>query len=368
MAAAVVAMCRAGFEPEAAADLRAIADHARIDAAVAPGKSGGFVVARADAIDTGAWRRASVANPPVFVRASFVGSGPHAIATPGAGRPDRIAPLVDAFAALGAAPARAPWIEYPDTNDGKAMSTLARALDARLASAFRERGLVDDGARTQAHVFLVDGTTAFVGTSDEATGSRWPHGIPRVRLPRDAPSRSTLKLAEAIALFLGEREAELMHAGQAAVDLGAAPGGWTWQLVTRGLHVTAVDNGALAPALARHSNVEHVRADGLTWRARRPVEWLVCDIVDRPSRIASLVADWVARGDAQRALFNLKLPMKQRRDEVARCAASMHERLDAEGVDATLAFRHLYHDREEVTGYLARRSRDHSSGRMPRRR
>jgi 23S rRNA (cytidine2498-2'-O)-methyltransferase len=184
-------------------------------------------------------------------------------------------------------------------------------------------------------------------------------------MPREAPSRSTLKLAEAIAVFLGDRERELMHEGQSAVDLGAAPGGWTWQLVARGLHATAVDNGALAPALARHPNVEHVRADGLAWRPRRPVDWLVCDMVEKPSRIAALVADWVATGAASRAIFNLKLPMKKRDDEVQRAAATIRDRLAASGVDATLALRQLYHDREEVTGYLARA---HSSERIPRRR
>ena len=220
----------------------------------------------------------------------------------------------------------------------------------------------------QAHVFLVDGKTAYVGTSDEATGSRWPLGIPRLRMPREAPSRSTQKLAEAIAVFLGDRESELMHAGQSAVDLGAAPGGWTWQLLSRGLQVTAVDNGALAPALARDPNVEHVRADGLAWRPRRPVDWLVCDIVERPQRIATLVADWIVSGSAQSAIFNLKLPMKKRHEEVARCAATIHDRLDLAGIDATLALRQLYHDREEVTGYIERQTRAHSSGRMPRRR
>jgi 23S rRNA C2498 (ribose-2'-O)-methylase RlmM len=48
----------------------------------------------------------------------------------------------------------------------------------------RERGLVADGSQRQAHVFLVDGMTAFVGTSDAATGARWPLGIPRLRFSR----------------------------------------------------------------------------------------------------------------------------------------------------------------------------------------
>jgi 23S rRNA (cytidine2498-2'-O)-methyltransferase len=368
MSAAVVALCRAGFEPEASSDLARIAREASVDADIKPGRGGGFVVATASRLDHDAWRRASLAHPPIFVRSQFGGSGPHAIASRDVARPDRIAPLVEAFASLDSAPFLAPWIEYADTNEGKSISTLARALDARLAGAMRERGLVGDAARLQAHAFLVDGTTAYAGTSDVATGARWPLGIPRLRMPRDAPSRSTLKLAEAIVMFLGDRERDLMHEGQSAVDLGAAPGGWTWQLVSRGLHVTAVDNGALAPALARHPNVEHVRADGLVWRPRRPVDWLVCDMVEKPSRTAALVAEWIATGAAASAIFNLKLPMKSRRDEVARCDAAIRERLAAEGIDATLAFRQLYHDREEVTGYVARRERAHSSGRMPRRR
>ena len=361
MTTVAIALCRAGFEGEAAADLGAIAAHARtpVDARVAPGSA--FVVARIEHADASAWRRAVHAHPPIFVRSLWAGTGPHAIAPPrGAGRPDRIAPLAAAFADLASmpghrAPWSSPWIEYPDTNEGKALSTLARALDARLAGALRERGLVADDARRRSHVLLADGATAFVGTADPDIGSPWPLGIPRLRMPREAPSRSTQKLAEGIAVFLGDRERTLLHEGQAAVDLGAAPGGWTWQLLARGLQVAAVDNGALAPSIARDPNVEHVRADGLRWRPKRPVDWLVCDIVEKPLRIATLVADWLATDAARNAIFNLKLPMKQRRDEVLRCGDLIRNRLDAAGIDATLAFRQLYHDREEVTGCVLRK-------------
>ena len=361
-----VALCREGFEAEAVADLAAIADHARlsIEPTVRPGSA--YVVARFASFDDAAWRRAARAHPAMFARSLWTGSGPHAIVadaphpSTGGARPDRILPLASAFAGLAASsghgpPWLAPWIEYADTNEGKALSTLARALEPRLATALRQRGLVDDDARRRAHVMLAGGATAYVGTADPAYASPWPLGIPRLRMPRGAPSRSAQKLAEAIAAFLGDREAALLHEGQSAVDLGAAPGGWTWQLVTRGLHVAAVDRGALAPTLARHPNVEHLRADGLRWRPKRPVDWLVCDMVEKPSHVAALVADWLATGAAHNAIFNLKLPMKKRREEVERCGDAMRERLAAAGVDATLAFRHLYHDREEVTGCALRR-------------
>jgi 23S rRNA (cytidine2498-2'-O)-methyltransferase len=356
-----IALCRAGFEAEAAADLGAIAAHARtpVDAKVEPGSA--CVIARIEHADASAWRRAVHAHPPIFVRSLWTGTGPHTIAPPrSAGRPDRIAPLAAAFAELASMPGHRapwlpPWIEYADTNEGKALSTLARSLDARLAGALRERGFVADDARRRPHVLLVDGATACVGTADPDIGSPWPLGIPRLRMPREAPSRSTQKLAEAIAVFLGGREQSLMHEGQAAVDLGAAPGGWTWQLASRGLQVAAVDNGALAPSIARDPNVEHVRADGLNWRPKRAVEWLVCDILEKPTRIAALVADWLASGTARNAIFNLKLPMKKRRDEVLRCGEQIRDRLDAARIDATLAFRQLYHDREEVTGCVLRK-------------
>jgi len=179
-------------------------------------------------------------------------------------------------------------------------------------------------------------------------------GIPRLRRPGRAPSRSAQKLAEAIVVFLGARESELLRSGQRAVDLGAAPGGWTWVLANRGLSVVAVDNGPLKGEVAHDPRVRHLRADGLTWRPPRPVDWLVCDIVERPARVAEVVADWIAEGDAHSAIFNLKLPMKKRYDEVRRCEALIRQRLRAAGVRATLGLRHLYHDREEVTGCLMR--------------
>ena len=111
----------------------------------------------------------------------------------------------------------------------------------------------------------------------------------------------------------------MLRPGLCAVDLGAAPGGWTWQLAHRGLRVIAVDNGALKGDVANDPLVTHVRDDGLRWRPRRPVDWLVCDIVEQPRRIAALVAEWIADGAARRAIFNLKLPMKKRYEEIALC-------------------------------------------------
>jgi 23S rRNA (cytidine2498-2'-O)-methyltransferase len=271
-----------------------------------------------------------------------------------------VTPLLAAIDALAQAPPHVPpwrdaWVEHPDTNEGKALSPLARAIAARVEGALRERGALDPRSGRRLHAFLGDGGTAWIGTSDAQRGSRWPLGIPRLHMPGGAPSRSTLKLAEAFVVFLGEDANTLLRPGMRAVDLGAAPGGWTWQLVQRGLRVTAVDNGALKGPVASDPFVTHVRADGLSWRPRKPVDWMVCDIVLAPSRIAELCARWIADGAARRAIFNLKLPMKRRADAVRDARARIASTLDVAGVRYELSVRQLYHDREEVTAYLARR-------------
>jgi 23S rRNA (cytidine2498-2'-O)-methyltransferase len=275
---------------------------------------------------------------------------------------DRVGPIVAAARGLGRRFC-ALWLETPDTNDGKALASLLRPLAPHLEKGLRQAGVAFDDAAApeRLHVFFVGGRACYVGTSDVAASAPWPMGIPRVRMPRAAPSRSTLKLAEAFLVFLGDAEREkALVPGMTAVDLGAAPGGWTWQLVQRGLMVTAVDNGALDAALLETGQVKHRRDDGFHFAPPEPVEWMVCDMVESPSRIARLAAQWVARGWCRQSIFNLKLPMKKRWEEVERCRGLMDEILGGGGYH--LRMKQLYHDREEVTAYLSRQIRKTGKG------
>ena len=81
------------------------------------------------------------------------------------------------------------------------------------------------------------------------------------------------------------------------------------------------------------------------------MDWLVCDMVEQPRRIAALVAAWLDDGLCRRAIFNLKLPMKKRYDEVQLCLSIVR---DALGGAADLRAKQLYHDREEITVFAAR--------------
>lgn len=346
---AILAYCRAGFENEAAeeclAAARSLGPALRI---LRADPLSGFALLGADRpFELGMLRRLDTRALCFCRQVIWTHAQPLQL-----GQRDRVSPIAATLSSLRifAGDQRELWLEHPDTNEGKALSSLGRAIEPRIA----EVSGLTHGGPWRAHAFLLNKGEAHVGLTWPAHSSSWRLGIPRLRMPGEAPSRSTLKLAEALMCFLGGHEDEFLKPGMRAVDLGAAPGGWTWQLIHRGLHVTAVDNGDLKGELRDNALVKHLRQDGFHFRPKRPVEWLVCDMVEQPIRIATLVAEWVASDTAQHAIFNLKLPMKKRLAELDRCRKLMGERMDESGAHYHLAFRHLYHDREEVTGFLTR--------------
>lgn len=286
---------------------------------------------------------------------------------------DRLAPLL---AALPTEPQQfgTLWLETPDTNEGKTLSGFTRRFQPLLEEKLREQGrlsvrpepsgsargwhvegLVDDTSLPRLHIFFPDKNRALIGTSEPHNSAATHMGILRLKIPHDAPSRSYLKLAEAFEVFLSKAEQEKwLKPGLNAVDLGAAPGGWTWQLVQRGLKVIAVDNGPLKGVAAEHPSIKHLRQDGFRYRPKQAVDWLVCDMVEQPAKVAALMAEWIASGATTRAIFNLKLPMKKRVEALANALDSVRKVLDAKGLRYRLEAKQLYHDREEVTVFLAR--------------
>jgi 23S rRNA (cytidine2498-2'-O)-methyltransferase len=345
---------RAGFERECAQEISAEAAPMGVEGFVKARPDSGFAVFHAHQDDMGAelgkhleFRR--LVFPRQMVRVGELLALPET---------DRVSPIVAAAKPLGRRFA-ALWIEMPDTNEGKSLSTLTKPLTPHLEKALAKAGIAfdDEKAEERLHVFFVGGRACYVGVCAVGNSSRWPMGIARLRMPSGSPSRSTLKLAEAMMEFLDEKErAKRFAPGMTAIDLGASPGGWTWQLVQRGLMVIAVDNGAMDAALLETGQVKHRRDDGFHFRPAEPVDWMVCDMVESPSKIARLASKWIAEGWCRETIFNLKLPMKKRWEEVERCRSIIDEALGGGGY--YLRMKHLYHDREEVTAYLARRRKE----------
>jgi len=251
------------------------------------------------------------------------------------------------------------WLEVLDTNDGKELSTFCRKFEVPLRKALEKAGKLRSGSPgARLLLTFISGREVFVGLADERNSAMWPMGIPRLKFPREAPSRSTLKLEEAWHHFIPRDQWDArLHSDMTAVDLGAAPGGWTWQLVNRGMLVTAVDNGPMAQSLMDTGLVRHLMADGFTYAPRPPVDWMVCDIVEKPARNAALLETWLGEGHCREAVVNLKLPMKQRYAEVRRLLDRIRDGFKARRIQVSIGCKQLYHDREEVTCHLRRLDR-----------
>ncbi|MAD14783.1 MAG: 23S rRNA (cytidine(2498)-2'-O)-methyltransferase RlmM [Alteromonadaceae bacterium] len=249
-------------------------------------------------------------------------------------------------------------VEHADSTDGREISKFCRKISVPLRQALRGKRILTPLERSNlpvCHVYFEDSVTAIVGYSYPANNSPYPLGILRLKFPNEAPSRSTLKLDEAFQLFIPKKEhAKRLSGGLHAVDLGACPGGWTYQLVKRGMFVEAVDNGAMDEALMATGQVRYCPEDGFKFQPRKNnVYWLVCDMIEQPQRVAKLMATWIATKRCQETVFNLKLPMKKRYESVKEALEIIDQCIDQHRAGPyDLKVKHLYHDREEVTVHM----------------
>lgn len=337
--------CRQGFEPELAAELGERAARAGIAGYARASRDDGYVLfVTSEETEALALMRALPFRELVFARqklrlfAELRGMDPS----------DRLTPLLAAMP--GGVRFGDLWVEHPDSDAGKPLSGLARSFGNALRPALRKAGMLaakEDARLPRLHVCFLAGDHALLALADPRDSAPWPLGIPRLKLLPEAPSRSALKLEEAfLALLTADEREHLLRPGMTAADLGAAPGGWTWVLTRQHLRVTSVDNGPLRQHVLDTGLVEHLRADGFHWHPAKPLDWMVCDMVEQPAKVAARMAKWFAEGWCRHAVFNLKLPMKKRWQETRLCLELFEEQA---GKPLTVRAKQLYHDREEIT-------------------
>ena len=241
-------------------------------------------------------------------------------------------------------------LDYADTNEGKSLNKFCKQFRPHLINALKKNRLLSAHARWRLHLFFTDSLHVTIGISPIDNSSPDNMGIMRLKMPGKAPSRSTLKLEEAMHWFLpANQKTELIKNGMSVVDLGAAPGGWTWQFVQRDCLVTAIDNGPMDDELIKTGMVEHLKTDAFTYAPAKKVDWLVCDMAERPLHVSRLIARWFTDNQCCNAIFNLKLPMKKRLANVQECIELIDEELSKAHIKHSINAKHLYHDREEIT-------------------
>ncbi len=197
-------------------------------------------------------------------------------------------------------------------------------------------------------VTLAEGM-GWIGVSTAAENlTDWAGGMRRFKREDEQVSRAEFKLLEALEAFA----VPLPDKGR-ALDLGAAPGGWTRVLRGHGLAVTAVDPAALDPRVARDPGVTHYRGTAQQYfgHGAGHFDMLVNDMKMDTEASAALTAEAAkCLAPGGRAILTLKLPEKTAEwlPRVARAEAILKDAYHITGL------RQLFHNRSEVTAYLTR--------------
>ena len=348
--------CRAGFEKEMAGEITEKAAELGVFGFANLKENSGYVIFECyQAGDADRLARELKFNQLIFARQMIV-VGDLLQNLP---ENDRISPILEQYRALNPRNSSDIFVETPDTNEAKELLTFCRKFTVPLRNQLKKQGWLGKSEQAKGsvslHILFVRSGCCYVGYAYNNNRSPFFMGIPRLKFPADAPSRSTLKLEEAILTFVPQAEEKKRFTEEmTGVDLGACPGGWTYQLVKRGLFVYAVDHGKMAASLHDTGRIEHCAEDGFKFQPpKRKIDWLVCDMVEQPIRISKLMAKWLINGWCRETIFNLKLPMKKRYQEVQLCLNYLEEELTKQGFWFKIQAKHLYHDREEITVHVA---------------
>ena len=176
--------------------------------------------------------------------------------------------------------------------------------------------------------------------------SEWNGGAIRFRKEDGQISRAKFKLMEA------EREFGIdFSAFRNALDIGAAPGGWTSFLLERGLTVTAVDPARMHDSLSGAPGLTVLRRNASEVKLReQQFDMLVCDMSWSPKLMAKLVTDLLySLSSGGTALVTVKLMHKKPLALIKEVIAVFEgERMQIQRA------KQLFHNRDEVTLYMVK--------------
>ncbi len=239
---------------------------------------------------------------------------------------------------------------------GKPRAYSGGKINQMLAAAIAEEtGAVEEIKRPEIVVSLIcTRELAYMGISLARENlSAWPGGMRHFAQTPEQVSRAEFKLLEALEIF----GVTLPSRGR-ALDLGAAPGGWTRLLLEAGLHVVAVDPAKLDPRLVRRPNLTHYRGYAETYLEEFSDQHLLFDVITNDMRMDAREAARLLlpmRNNLRRDGFiisTLKLPHAAVNiDPMRNLREAMN--LLSHHFEIVQA-RQLFHNRQEVTVIAAR--------------
>ncbi len=159
-------------------------------------------------------------------------------------------------------------------------------------------------------------------------------------------SRAENKLKEALTKF----DIKLSKEGY-ALDIGAAPGGWTKVLADHGYNVIAVDPGNLKKELLENPKIKHYKCRIEDLEFDNYFDIIVNDMNVDPDITANIMNDLAKTlKDNSLAIVTLKLPGKVE-ETIQEAKEILEENYEV------IAIKSLFHNRQEVTALLKKRKR-----------
>jgi 23S rRNA (cytidine2498-2'-O)-methyltransferase len=173
--------------------------------------------------------------------------------------------------------------------------------------------------------------------------SPWPGGVAPVADDRIPPSRAYRKLEEAFLWMADEPQP-----GEVCVDLGAAPGSWSYATLKRRAQVIAVDRAALATAIRAYPGLRTIEGNAFSFvpatvgLAR--ADWLLSDVICEPARTLALIELWLDQGWCRKMVVTVKFKGSSGYGILGEFRAALLR------AGAThLRIKHLHHNKNEVT-------------------
>jgi 23S rRNA (cytidine2498-2'-O)-methyltransferase len=182
---------------------------------------------------------------------------------------------------------------------------------------------------------------AYIGLSEpEHNLSDWSGGAIRFRKEEGQLSRAKFKLLEAEQVFRLD-----FTQYKTALDVGAAPGGWTSLLLERGVKVTAIDPAKLDKLLLKHPSLTfHQKNASDVKLAEDSFELLVCDMSWSPRQMARLIKGLLpSLRTGGTAIITVKLMHKKAFQTVRELIGDLSPDLTVQKA------KQLFHNREELT-------------------
>ena len=219
-------------------------------------------------------------------------------------------------------------------------------IKQKISDYFKSEGFTENKRYPEQIITIViSNGFAYVGLSQaEENLSIWSGGMRHYAIREDTISRAGFKLMEAL-----EAYPIIFRKNGIALDLGAAPGGWTKVLLDNGLRVVAVDPVQLSPVLQANENVEYYngRAHEYIKKSNKMFDLIVNDMSMNIMTSISFVLSLKNRlRDKGYIIITFKLTRYDRLNKIKEGISLLRKEFDV------VFMKQLFHNRSEITVIL----------------